>query len=916
MFEILGYKHPDNFKFEQKDNQRGSVDAMLFEGKNTVAIEWKGANIKKLDGGKSGETPADQLFRYMSKTEAQIGIVGNFLEWRIYNYSSKHSKYKQFILEELITNDNTGNKKLVEMFVLLQKSTLPKLAGLILESQIEQENITNTFYKEYSQIRLDLFDHLCKNNPSFDKILLLEKTQKLLDRLIFVFFCEDTAGLLPKGISKDIFDIGRKSRDRSDQKIWREFRNLFLDIDTGRDDVFPKINAYNGGLFKQDDILENLIILDDVWVKIVGTDGLNKYDYSSDLSVNILGHIFEQSIGDLEQIKQGLENGQIVSKRKKDGIFYTPEYITDFIVEQTVGAYLTDNPDKINTLRVLDPACGSGAFPNQVFNFLMAKSKDKGGDLFDTIGTEKQILTKNIFGVDLQAESVEISKLSLWLKTAKADQKLQNLDNNFKVGNSLISDPKIAKKLAFDWNTEFEQKKNITNQQQNPVKPLFDVIVGNPPYVSSRGGNFTASEKEFYYTNFALTESKLNTYLLFIEQAYNLLTDGGYLGYIIPNTWLTVDSFKTLRKFLLENTANLKIVNILDKVFPDANVDVCILVFKKAKPTEITLCEMKDKIVSEVGVFDPNIFCKDSYIINIDAMKDTENSQIMQKLEENCQVLEEVSSLKTGIQAYETGKGNPIQTDEMRKNRIWHSKTKIDNNYIEYLQGSDVERYNLNWSGEFVKYGKNLSSPRNMELFQKPRILVRQIPSQPPYCINACFVDEYIVSDKNSMIIFDFKANPKFVLGCLNSAIVSRWFLYKFDKLQRGIFPQFKVKELAQFPIPKASQTEQEEVAVLVDLVMDLKKQKNVLVAEFVELVDSKYAPKEISKKMKEFYRLDFATFLSLLTKQKAVIGGLKEELRLKQFFDSETKVILQIDTQTQELTGQIEELVVKLYKI
>ena len=140
----------------------------------------------------------------------------------------------------------------------------------------------------------------------------------------------------------------------------------------------------------------------------------------------------------------------------------------------------------------------------------------------------------------------------------------------------------------------------------------------------------------------------------------------------------------------------------------------------------------------------------------------------------------------------------------MKKSRVYHAPTKFDNSYFKYLDGKDVCRYYLGWSKEFLKYGNNLAAPRtDFRLFSTKRILVRQIPSKPPYCINACLIEEVALNDRNSMNIINFKESHELVLAMLNSKLISYWFIHKFGKMQRGTFPQFKVNELAIFPIPK-----------------------------------------------------------------------------------------------------------------
>jgi len=190
---------------------------------------------------------------------------------------------------------------------------------------------------------------------------------------------------------------------------------------------------------------------------------------------------------------------------------------------------------------------------------------------------------------------------------------------------------------------------------------------------------------------------------------------------------------------------------------------------------------------------------------------------------------------QAGLQAYERGKGNPPQTEEMKENRVYHSTTKINDDYIKYLDGKDVCRYYLGWSGEYLKYGDNLASPRkDFSLFSTPRILVRQIPSPLPYSINACFTKEIILNDRNSMNIINIQENSMLILGILNSKLISYWFAHKFGKLQRGIFPQFKVNELATFPIPKNFGNYKQPLIKLVDEI--LKKKKKDVKADVSEI--------------------------------------------------------------------------------
>lgn len=217
---------------------------------------------------------------------------------------------------------------------LLSQSESP-LDQLYRERQIEEASISAAFYREYKQARIDLFEHLRAENPSTDPLLILAKTQKILDRVTFVWFCEDFQIVPALTLRRLLEAVKQDSFNPSETKIWDRVRGLFKAINDGH--PAAGINKFNGGLFAADPELEALKIYDSVLEHIIA---LEKYDFASDLNVNILGHIFEQSISDLEAIKagvgdQGYDPKQ--GKRKKDGIFYTPEYITRYLVEQAVG---------------------------------------------------------------------------------------------------------------------------------------------------------------------------------------------------------------------------------------------------------------------------------------------------------------------------------------------------------------------------------------------------------------------------------------------------------------------------------------------------------------------------------------------------------------------------------------------------
>lgn len=338
---------------------------------------------------------------------------------------------------------------------------------------------------------------------------------------------------------------------------------------------YLNVYPYNGGLFKPDEVLDTIAIDDTLLYK--HTLKLSEYNFESEVDVNILGHIFENSLTEIEEVEAeltGQRTEKTKSKRKKDGVFYTPKYITKYIVENTVGKLceqkkvefdITDEnyqpakqrsrkrienlqayPEWLLAITICDPACGSGAFLNQALEFLIAEHKyidelsaNYNHDAFVLSEVENSILENNLFGVDINEESVEIAKLSLWLRTAQKNRKLNDLSHNIKCGNSLIDDEAVADDKAFKWEEEFKAVFDDGG---------FDVVIGNPPYVQSH--SLDDITKEYIYKHFLSAEYQINTYAIFMEKMLFLLKDKGKYSAIIPNYWISTKYDSKLRQFL------------------------------------------------------------------------------------------------------------------------------------------------------------------------------------------------------------------------------------------------------------------------------------------------------------------------------------------------------------------------------
>jgi len=421
-------------------------------------------------------------------------------------------------------------------------------------------------------------------------------------------------------------------------------------------------------------------------------------------------------------------------------------------------------------------------------------------------------------------------------KNAMKNLEIQERKNTFKkILNRLAKLKNNEEHLEFfDWKLDFSEIMNPMQMQKkaglNGTSGGFDVVIGNPPYVfarNSKSKGMTDTDKSYFYENYSLAEYQINLYPLFIEKGTNVLKNNGILCYITPNNWLTLNTNKLLRQFVLKQS-NVNIINFYKRIFKDADVDSVIVSYKKNNMNitneKIKLAEWENEYTLISEIEKENILESKDFVINIEALKENETLDLLRRIESNSVALSKIADVKAGLKAYEKGKGKPSQTENMTKNRIYHSTDQRKSSF-RYLEGKNVCRYLLDWSGEYLQYGDNLAAPRtNFDIFSTPRILVRQIPSPLPYCINACYTEEVLLNDLNSMNIIYIKVSPLYLLGVLNSRLISYWFANKFGKLQRGIFPQFKINELAQFPIPSISLEQQQPIIAIVNKILSTKK--------------------------------------------------------------------------------------------
>ena len=983
--EVLGYTYDlhaqeRNLRREVKthtDSTKpdGALGYFRFEENEStedvrVVIELKDANTnldKKQYSKNLKISPVEQAFSYAPKFSGKVKwvIVSNFVEIRLY-HASDSNKYELFEIEKLLREE-----ELARFFFLLKKDRLflakqeSIIDSLLAEKRAEEEKITKEFYFEYRAIRELLFYHLLRDNPTKSPNDLLSCAQKLIDKVVFMAFVRDVIPM--NNILGDLIRSMDYINFRDENVLWFLLKGTIRSFHKGYNHKVPR---FNGGLFKPDALLESLTFREADLHELI--QFVLKYDFQSQLNVNILGHIFEQSIADLEEIKANILNKKIedkddisldkikqniISKRKSDGVFYTPEYITDFIIQKSLGFYLEQEKERLllihqteteifwkeykkvlTEVKVLDPACGSGAFLTQVFAFLWNewkialkesekvktpatplvngngknKSKNNGKEagFFETEENfipeeweiKKSIIQNNLFGVDLNPESVEITKLALWLLHANKTTPLSDLSQNVKQGNSLISD-KSVHFLAFDWEKEF------------PFQ--FDVIVGNPPYVSIK----MIEEKyvKYFFQHYKTAENRINLYSLFIEKSLSLLKEKGILSFVIPNSLLVNSTYLKIRE-LLYNGIN-RIVKLPDNVFEAAKVETIIFsyqnnrFFEKVRGFVFGREEKLERISlkeSDYSEFDKSNWNGKNIIFNIYASNEIQ--AILKKCYLNSSLLEEFADISLGITPYDKYKGHSSDTIENRK---FHSDKKIDASYQPLISGSNILPYYISSHiSEYIRYGDWLGSAREERFFTEPRIIVRQIISGKPARIYAGYTDKALYFTQIGFsVISKNEINILYLLTIINSKLINFIHKYKFLDVEKEVFQKVLIENFRKLPIKFIFEKEQQPFISAAKKMLELQKQFHEGKNQFLELLAINFDLPKVSKKLENWHELEKKDFLAALEKQKVVIP-LKKQAEFFAFFTEEKEKIIALQHKIKNLDNEINAKIYKLYNL
>lgn len=955
---ILGYKEKpaSPFSFEPKaTTDKGQLPDAVISYTDTAndirniaaVVELKGASID-LDRPQRREgnmSPVQQGFKYKTQYRSvPFVIVSNFWEFRLYH--DNLLDYEVWTLDDLV---NPGDDYLLfkTWYALLKKDSFTTAKGaskteaILSDIRIEQENIGKKFYKVYKEARTELLRDIYKHNDYIktDIDTGIEKAQKIIDRIVFAAFAEDR-GLLPDNTLLRVI----KAADSSvfGGSLWNTLKGFFEAIDVGSEKLeIP--NGYNGGLFKHDEVLNNLHISDEPLRKVVE---LGTYNFAEDLSVNILGHIFEQSISDLEEIKNKVNESQSLeaisqSRRKKDGIFYTPDYIVRYIVDNSLGAYLREHEEKFKAefglkgditdktyekrerqaytkyqdflqgVKVLDPACGSGAFLVYVFDYLLAENKRVGDilgmSLFSTDEYIRDILRNNIYGVDLNEESVEITKLSLWLKTAQKGKKLTTLDENIKCGNSLVDDPKIAGEKAFDWQEQFADVIK---------KGGFDVVVGNPPYVATK--QIPKNDRDYYWGRFAeILFSEMDLYEIFTyKMLREVVKEDGFLGFITPNSYYTNTSFQHYRRYLLENTQIKFIVDFPYRFFPfsDVNTETAIIILHKKSPrsNNVALWSIdKGEILQSktIGLGSLKVATKaqQSDIVSLYDSKIifNQNPVVTKMLSIKSRFGDRLSLHKGWMSIPETTvyHGQTFDTGKFTKDEV--RQYGLQEICMPYLEGRDIHRYYFDEVEKFVNTS-GMDAKTESWHFQEKIILQRIVGQNKNKIFATLDRSNYIIFPNANLLNCVEDESPAIYLPILNSTLISYFYNQYFGESNTNLTKS----ALEGMPLPILDTVVKDSLQKLTDEMLNNTNAIHKKSGQFQDILRTEFIFDKWSMKLKKWWRLDFAEFIKALK----VSLTLAQRDELLQLFEKYCTDLLTLDDEAQKLEDEINRLVYELY--
>ena len=810
-----------------------------------------------------------QAINYAWMKSCSWAILTNFETIAVYNADWKDSIYPNNFVFVFRTNDFLTNKN----FIYLSKKAfendeLDNYAETVYKKQLKNP-INKQLLQDMIHFREVLSKDIVRNNQ--DKHLtqddIDESVQRILDRSIFIRNAED------RGLEENqLQSIVRQRNPKGNGHLVKEISRIYKEYD----------DKYNSKLFAHH-LCDGLYIDNEALQEVI--NGLNqsqdnsyRYDFSI-IESDVLGNIYEQYLGNiLKSTPKRAKLEESKTHRKEQGIYYTPSYIVDYIVKNTVGEYIkTHTSEQIRKVRILDPACGSGSFLIRAYKELENYWKQNSDFAQLTLESEEfyskkvEILKNNIFGVDLDPKAVEIAQLNLLLQISEKKQRLPLLQNNIKVGNSLIDDPSVSDR-AFKWEEEFPE---IMKEGG------FDIVIGNPPYIA--WDKINRKERSLFekgsYLNITYNcrpnhaDSQPNYYLFFMVKGTEILTNTGTLSFIVPQEWLYHNYANSFRSYLLNSFKGLTILqfNPKFKVFKSLNETVgtnslVISLRKQGKESFdwIYLKELKEPEIlnrtSSIKLREFQSLEKNALYNNVWKHINPSSGVIKRKLLnlqnliflENRNYFEIFGGFQPPISLtalYEISEKELRTLSQSEKEVCYaliYDANKIRRYYLEYsdkywiivndiksedkLKESYPNIYKILYN-RIVKKGKDwwkFPNVRNLDLIKNYpiKILSPRTSLIPSFTID----DKKSVFKGTNTAIISKILPPKYVLGIINSSLSTYWyskFGYDYHGEPTKKYEPEKVKKYL-LPIRISDESNKQKIVELVNSMIDLMKKRSV----------------------------------------------------------------------------------------
>ncbi|WP_371805317.1 Eco57I restriction-modification methylase domain-containing protein [Candidatus Lokiarchaeum ossiferum] len=892
----------------------------------------------------------NNLWNTLKISACQFGIAtdGRFFLLMVYGFG----KYKtQFLDFTDIVHDEDNFKIFIGIFTLTTQSGKKRMQVLLNKAILEEQKKQRKFYHLIHETRIMLKDEFAKT-CEIPKENVSRLANTFLNRILLFFFMDNYENVNKTRSSADLQHLISKKWKQSQNStlFFQSLLKMFKLQD--KQHTFLKNNREFSILKISYSLPKSIKVFDNnpLIQKLVS---ISLYFYQEKITLHQLGTLFEQSFEIFTtNIKK---NNQF---RKDSGSFYTPEYVTDFLTRKTIVPYLSKKntetieqliaehendietlQNKIDSIKILDNACGAGAFlikateilaiiEEQIEKFKKSPKKEQRKQNYDQINTDLEynqlspycfyelknfshlnksnIYSNNIFGVDLNQKAIEFAKLSIFLDLKMTRGCNSDWNNNLKSGNSLFDQDEGFIKSSFDWEQNFP---SIVESGG------FDVIIGNPPYIDIK--KLSSEESQYIFQKYSTSHNRMNLYSTFIERGLQLLKSTGYFGYIIPNSILYNSSYKLIRSKLLDSTEICKIIKMPDNVFADARVETILLIFNKSHkkdtecevvifPREIPLNHIAPSFAKKHffmnterwshNKLDTNKKSKEKSTSHQDTapflLIDNLTQTLLEKIERNSPLLgisstnyDAICEISLGITPYDKYCGH---TKEQIQKKVFHSPTKINDEYKPLIKGGDIVPYGVFWSGDqFIRYGPWLGAKREERFFKSKHLVIRQILSgNPPHILTGLVENQALY---NTQVAFNLilKSQKHFqyeyLLGLLNSDLLTFYHKNKFLDTTKILFQKILIQNAKKLPIRMTSKVFQDNLIHVSKELIKWTQKIYELKLEYWTSMQSRILLKRITPKMLKFPSITIETLLKEVEKNAIKSLSIQQEQLLIQ---------------------------------